>query len=145
MTARNSGPNRETLAELWQDIGSLPDYLAQSNPPAAFLWLGPAGTMTPLHHDLTNNLMAQVVGRKRVWIAPTIYQPHLYNYLRVFSRVDLSCIDYAQFPEMRHVRVLECILYQIPEEMTLEGFPNQLWSDSKWRTKEVRHADCFAR
>jgi ribosomal protein L16 Arg81 hydroxylase len=98
------------LPGLWEDIGLLPDYLAATDPPSGFFWLGPAGTVTPLHHDLTNNFMAQVVGRKRVLMAPTISQPHLYNYLHVFSRVDLARIDYQQFPEMRQVRVIECIL-----------------------------------
>jgi hypothetical protein len=30
------------------------------------VWLGPAGTVTPLHRDANANLLAQVVGRKRV-------------------------------------------------------------------------------
>src|SRR5664280_3897574 len=32
-------------------------------------------------------------------------------------------------------------LYQIPEGVTRLGFPNQCRSDSRWRTKEVRHVD----
>ena len=34
------------------------------------LWLGPANTRTLLHHDGTNNLFCQVLGRKRVWLVP---------------------------------------------------------------------------
>src|SRR5665811_2176974 len=30
-------------------------------------------------------------------------------------------------------------LYQIPEGVTRWGFPNRCRSDSRWRTKEVRH------
>ena len=39
------------------------------------------------------------------------------------------------------------ILYQIPEIVTLGRFPNQLGSDSTWRTIEVRHggSDTIAR
>src|SRR5665811_1387705 len=31
------------------------------------------------------------------------------------------------------------LLYQIPEGVTRRGFPNRRGSDSRWRTKEVRH------
>jgi hypothetical protein len=34
-------------------------------PGDASLWLGPAGTVTPLHHDTTNILICQIHGRKR--------------------------------------------------------------------------------
>jgi hypothetical protein len=33
---------------------------------AVSLWFGPAGTLTPLHHDGTNILFCQIYGRKRV-------------------------------------------------------------------------------
>jgi len=33
------------------------------------LWLGPAGTLTPLHHDTSNILFVQLVGRKRFRLA----------------------------------------------------------------------------
>jgi ribose/xylose/arabinose/galactoside ABC-type transport system permease subunit len=33
------------------------------------------------------------------------------------------------------------LLYQIPEGVTRWGFPNRCRSDSRWRTKEVRHVD----
>jgi ribosomal protein L16 Arg81 hydroxylase len=32
------------------------------------LWLGPAGTFTPLHHDTTDILFCQVYGQKRLWL-----------------------------------------------------------------------------
>jgi hypothetical protein len=35
-------------------------------------------------------------------------------------------------------------LYQVPEVLTLWRFSNQLYCDSPWRTKEVRHAYCLA-
>ena len=61
MTANNSGKNRAALAELWDDIILFPEYLRDDDPAnLGFFWFGPAGTVTPLHHDLTNNFMAQV-------------------------------------------------------------------------------------
>src|SRR6266550_790414 len=65
ITANNSGKNKEALRELWDDIILFPDYLRGDDPNnRGFFWFGPAGTITPLHHDLTNNFMAQVRGRK---------------------------------------------------------------------------------
>ena len=43
--------------------------------PGGFFWMGPAGTITPFHHDLTNNFMAQVIGRKRIKLAPSWDMP----------------------------------------------------------------------
>src|SRR5579859_1333130 len=34
------------------------------------LWLGPAGTITPWHHDNTNIMLVQLRGKKRVRVAP---------------------------------------------------------------------------
>ncbi len=45
--------------------------------------MGPAGTITPFHHDLTNNFMAQVIGRKRVKIAPSWDIPLMHNHYHV--------------------------------------------------------------
>ncbi len=50
-------------------------------------WIGPAGTFTPLHHDLTNNLLLQVQGRKEVLLAAPGETPRLYNDHHVYSRV----------------------------------------------------------
>ena len=54
LTANNNSSNRKVLPELWDDIGRLPEYL-QADQPSGFFWMGPAGTVTPFHHDLTNN------------------------------------------------------------------------------------------
>src|SRR4029077_14801143 len=87
LTANNSSFNRKVLPELWDDIVQIPEYLASDNP-GGFLWMGPAGTITPFHHDLTNNFMAQVIGRKRLKIAPSWDMPLMLNYLHCFCQVD---------------------------------------------------------
>jgi ribosomal protein L16 Arg81 hydroxylase len=110
MTARNSDGNRAALPGLWDDIGDISEYLTPQKPRSGFFWFGPAGTITPAHHDMTNNMMAQVIGRKRVRIVSSIYQPRMYNHFHVFSQVDLANVDTNRFPLMQNVRVLDCIL-----------------------------------
>jgi hypothetical protein len=107
MTANNGNRNSVELRELWDDVVMLPEYLDGSGGQAGFFWFGPAGTVTPLHHDLTNNFMAQVLGRKLVRLIPADDAARIYNDLHCFSEVDLSNIDYARFPLMREVRILD--------------------------------------
>ena len=111
MTAYNEGHNRSALAELWEDIVQVPAYLSDAGPSQGFLWFGPAGTLTPFHHDLTNNFMAQVVGRKRVLVIPACEIGHVYNHEHCFTHVDARHIDLARYPRMRDVRILDCTLH----------------------------------
>lgn len=107
MTANNGGANAPALRELWDDIVQIPEYLDDRDPGnLGFFWIGPAGTITPAHHDLTNNFMAQIVGRKRVHLVDGLDIPRMYNHLHVYSEVDLEHIDYDRFPLMRDVDVL---------------------------------------
>ncbi|WP_283151203.1 cupin-like domain-containing protein [Silvimonas soli] len=110
MTAYNDSHNRQALAELWRDILPLPEYLNPGSTDQGFLWFGPAGTITPFHHDLTNNFMAQVIGRKRILLVPANEIASMYNHEHCFTYVDARNIDYNRFPAMRNVQVRECIL-----------------------------------
>lgn len=106
MTANNSGKNRDTLKELWDDIILFPEYLRTDDPNGrGFFWMGPAGTVTPLHHDLTNNFMAQVRGRKLCRLIAPYELADMYNYRHCYSMVDLDRVDYAKYPQFRNVRV----------------------------------------
>lgn len=107
ITANNSGRNKAALKVLWEDIGT-PEYLDANHPHGdGFFWYGPAGTVTPIHHDLTNNFMAQVRGSKRVKIISPNDSPYVYNNQHCFSPVDLENIDLAQFPDMAKVNVID--------------------------------------
>ncbi|MBM3115124.1 cupin-like domain-containing protein [Jeongeupia naejangsanensis] len=110
MTANNTSQNRRALSGLWRDLLPLAEYQDAASPDDGFFWLGPAGTITPFHHDLTNNFMAQVIGRKRVLLIPPAEVARVYNHRHCFSEVDGRNIDYNRFPMMRDVQVLECIL-----------------------------------
>jgi hypothetical protein len=110
MTANNSASNRSIVVRLTADILPLPEYLNADEADRWFFWFGPSGTFTPLHHDLTNNLMAQVVGGKRVWLAPPCETADLYNENHCFSLADLRHLDDPRFPDLRNVQWTQCDL-----------------------------------
>ncbi len=114
LTAYNASPNAAALAPLDADIGPLDKFLVPANGNhGGLMWMGPAGTFTPLHHDLTNNLFVQVVGRKRVILAAATDTGNLYNDHHVFSRIrDLTdpAIDLAAYPRLAEVTCHEVVL-----------------------------------
>lgn len=110
LTANNNSNNKKVLSELWDDIIQVPEYLDARDRMGGFLWLGPAGTITPFHHDLTNNFMAQVIGRKRVKVAPSWDLPLMANELHVFSRIDGRVTPANPRPDLDQPQILECIL-----------------------------------
>ncbi|WP_221191196.1 DUF6065 family protein [Sphingomonas sp. BK580] len=83
ITAYNNGANQRAFAPLLEDLRQLP-YL---DGPEGMLWVGPSGTFTPLHHDLTNNLLVQVTGTKRLHLLPPSETASLANRRHVFSDV----------------------------------------------------------
>ena len=85
VTANNHTHNREALAPLYGDTGSIPGYLAEPGGPGGFLWIGPKGTITPWHHDLTNNLLLQISGRKRVRLVSSHHSAQMRNSRHCFS------------------------------------------------------------
>jgi ribosomal protein L16 Arg81 hydroxylase len=77
------------------------------------MWIGPAGTVTSLHHDLTNNFIAQIVGRKRLKILPAAEVGRIYNHRHVFSEIpDLEApdLDQARYPRLAGARTYDVIL-----------------------------------
>ena len=110
MTANNDSANRESLSALWDDVPALPEYLATDDNNRGFFWFGPAGTVTPFHHDLTNNMMAQVKGRKLLRLIPACEIAYLNNQRHCFTDLDGSSIDVQLLPDMAHPQVLECVL-----------------------------------
>ncbi|MBP0594549.1 cupin-like domain-containing protein [Paraburkholderia sp. LEh10] len=110
MTANNASRNRVALAALWNDAPPIGEYLDTAAVDAGFFWSGPAGTKTPFHHDLTNNFIAQVMGRKRVLLVPLTDTVHMYNHLHCYSQVDGGAIDSKRFPSIERARMIECTL-----------------------------------
>ncbi|MDB5581695.1 MAG: cupin-like protein [Bradyrhizobium sp.] len=114
LTAYNSAGNAAALAPLQADIGRLDKFLAQDDgDPGGMMWIGPQGTFTALHHDLTNNLLVQVIGSKRVVLAAATELPKLYNDRHVFSTItDVTDpgLDLNTFSNLQNVRFHEVIL-----------------------------------
>jgi hypothetical protein len=106
MTANNSGKNKAALRSLWEDI-RFPEYLDGSAENDGFFWYGPAGIVTPIHHDLTNNFMAQVRGRKLVRIIAPFESADVYNNRHCFSPVDIMNPDLEKFPKMADVTIID--------------------------------------
>lgn len=84
LTAYNDTVNKRALAPLYDDLGPLP-ILRPGGEREGYIWIGPQGTLTPFHHDLTNNLLVQVVGRKRVQMVPSWEVGRMRNAIHCFS------------------------------------------------------------
>lgn len=111
MTANNTNLNGQALKALWKDVPLISEYLKVDNPTyQGFFWYGPPGTVTPLHHDLTNNFMAQIQGSKLVRMIPPNRLPNIYNHHHCYSNVDLGNIDYAQYPEFRGIKIIDVLI-----------------------------------
>jgi len=108
ITAYNSAANRAALSPLFADLRPLGKFL-EGGPETAMLWVGPAGTFTPLHFDLTNNFIAQIVGRKRLKLLPASEAGRLGEEGVVYSQIkDLEApLDPIVHPRLNGVRVFD--------------------------------------
>jgi len=110
ITANNNSANKGALPELWDDIVQMPEYLDANASHNGFFWFGPAGTITPFHHDLTNNFMAQVIGRKRIMLAPSWDMPLMRNLLDVYCDIDGRATLPAPGASLGQPQILQCYL-----------------------------------
>jgi Cupin-like domain len=109
VTANNNDVNWETLAPLWRDVGAIPGLLEKQQPRDGYVWMGPKGTVTPWHHDLSNNLLMQFVGRKRVRLIAAHDTYRMRNTRHCFT--DWTSDDLPSGPgDGVRPPVLECII-----------------------------------
>jgi hypothetical protein len=111
MTANNLLLRSPAFAPLLADVGTLPPYCDPSGlAQRSHFWFGPAGTVTPLHHDTVMLFHTQIMGRKRWRFVSPLDTPKVYNFNAVFSPVDVDKPDLVRFPRFSQVKVLEVVV-----------------------------------
>ncbi|WP_257456491.1 cupin-like domain-containing protein [Archangium lipolyticum] len=111
MVPRNENWSREGLRRLREDVRAPSGIIDPAlDPMMMTLLLGPAGTLTPLHHDNMNILLSQVLGRKHFKLVPS-FQPHrVYPRHGTFSHVDVSNPDTTRHPAFQEADMVEVVL-----------------------------------
>jgi hypothetical protein len=101
-------------AEFQEDY-RVPAYCRGAPHLRAKVWLGKAGTVTPMHRDVPHNLHVHLTGRKR-WLlvgpgqSSRVYSRGLLSGMPNFAQVDPEQPDYARYPRFRGVKVLGATL-----------------------------------
>jgi len=111
LTAKNQLLAQPGARALLDELPALPEMF--ESPPRAedvAIWLGPAGTRTPLHHDWVNAAIAQVRGRKRFHLIPAWHAPRVSNLESRFADVDCEAPDLTRHPRFAEARVYDVVL-----------------------------------
>lgn len=156
LVANNKLLSTEAALPLWDDFYLDERYLSPDPGRShAFFWFGPAGTVTPLHHDTVNVLFNQIDGWKHVILIPALEIHRVYNSIGVFSDVDPLNPDLRRYPlytdvQQIHVDVgpgqtlfipagwwhhVEATEMSISISLTNFAFPND---DLAWRNPDFK-------
>ncbi|MBW2464141.1 MAG: cupin-like domain-containing protein [Deltaproteobacteria bacterium] len=79
------------------------------------LWVSPRGAITPLHHEVTQNLLAQLEGDKEVtlyapWTRPAMYPHRPWSGMPHTSRVAAHAPDARRYPLFSRARPHRALL-----------------------------------
>ncbi|XP_076262905.1 jumonji domain containing 5 [Rhynchophorus ferrugineus] len=107
------------ISELKDDI-RIPEYCCCSlnngdaTEPDINAWFGPKGTVSPLHQDPKNNILAQVFGVKQLLLysprdTENLY-PHEETMLSNTAQVDPLNPDHAKFENFKKAKLYKCLL-----------------------------------
>ena len=108
LTAQNLLMVRPEFQELYAHIDGLNGYLDENRFKGYVrVWFGPKGTVTRLHHDATPVLLAQVHGRKQVKLISPMHLRNVSTDGAWLSKMEIENLDYAKYPAMRNVDILE--------------------------------------
>lgn len=104
LVARNNGLTAPGLRSLVRDIGFFSGILNRRLLDGfVYLWVGPGGTVTPLHHDTANNLFCQVRGRKRFILIDPANAELLRDVISYYSLIDAERFDLQRSPWLAEV------------------------------------------
>lgn len=117
-------PIHVEFPELVPDVRR-PNLFPDSRIAAENLWIGGGGCISPLHYDPSENLLAQIVGHKRIILFPPDDLANVYPYgamtkIPHLSRVNPTHPDFSKFPRFARTRRIECVLH--PGEMLFIPF-----------------------
>ncbi|XP_061392789.1 bifunctional peptidase and arginyl-hydroxylase JMJD5 [Musca vetustissima] len=100
----------EQIPQLKQDF-TIPDYcqLGEHNEAIDIkAWLGPKGTISPMHYDPKHNILCQVFGTKKLILAsPTDTEnlyPHEGEFLSNTSQINAALPDLEKYPRLAKVK-----------------------------------------
>lgn len=101
-------PLAEILPDLLEDL-RVPSFCPAAPWTQTRFWMSPQDTGSPMHHDLPDNLLAQVIGRKRITLVPSadswrMYRYPLTSHLPQCSRIDVEKPDPARYPRFEKAR-----------------------------------------
>ncbi len=106
MVAHNHARDNPALRPLYDDVRPPEDIFdPQALVRSSSLWLGPAGTLTSLHHDTTNVLFCQIHGRKRFWMISPLETALLDAADGFYAAVRAADLEGGGHPEIGPVRV----------------------------------------
>mmetsp|Transcript_22324 Transcript_22324/g.75146 ORF Transcript_22324/g.75146 Transcript_22324/m.75146 type:complete len:446 (-) Transcript_22324:374-1711(-) len=99
----------------WEWVRGLPQSVGWRDLSSNLLLVGQKGNVTPAHYDEQQNLLAQLVGRKRVLLFPPEAWRQLYPYPRCHPHdrqtlLDFAAPDLGRFPRFAEARPLEAVL-----------------------------------
>lgn len=108
LVANNKILSDKAAVPLWDDFTLDRRYMkADRGRKRTFLWFGPGGTITSLHHDILNIMFHQLDGWKHFILVSPLETHHLGNTFGVFSDIDPLDPDLDRFPAFAGVTQLQ--------------------------------------